>query len=427
MDDNTTKLDLGNFQSGDQVAPEAQAPTQPEPPAPEQPAVEEPKRPETPKNEAGDYVINLNQPQEDAVQERKTEEVPVQEQAEPSEKVEPEVRSESNEDEGPTLELIQEEKTEVADATEEPIVVNPEEAPQLEKVEADTGRTINDPLPEGVDKFVDFMNETGLDGTEAMQAYMNLNKDLDKISAGELLTDYYKATKPFLTDAQIQTQLQKKFGRDTSNMEPDAVEEMNIAFQEELYKAKQHHADMKDKFYSDLKLRQQQSLPTEAQEAVTFYNEYKQSQEKLQQTSTVIQKQIDQVFNEDFKGFDFKVGESKYRVRLPDPGKQKETNKDFMKVMGSFFAEDGSLKDAIGYNKALYAAQNADKLAQHFYEQGRADAVSESARKSKNIDMDAREDNSAVVTPSGQTVRVVSGDSKSNFRPGKMTIPGWNN
>lgn len=438
MDDNTIKLDLSQFQDDGtpkQEAPQEETPQAEAPPVEEQATIPgnkvEEKIPATPKNDAGDYVINLNQPA-DAVQEQQTEEVPVQEQASTSEEVGEEVREQSAEDAEPTIELITEEETpQVEEQTEEPVVVNQEEVQEetkLEEVkpEEDTGQVIADPLPEGVQKFVDFMNDTGLEGSEAMQAYINLNKNFDEMSAGELLTDYYKATKPFLNDAQIQSQLQKKFGGQKGDMEPEAFEEMNIAFQEELYKAKQHFGQTREKYYTDLKLRQQHSLPAEAQEAVQFYNEYKNDQEDLKRKSTVIQKQIDQVFNDEFKGFDFKVGESKYRIKLPDPAKQRETHKNWNSVMGGFFADDGSLKDAVGYNKALYAAQNADKLAQHFYEQGRADAISESARKSKNIDMSAREDNSAVVTPSGQTVKVVGGDSKQQFKA-KMRIPGWNN
>ena len=426
-DNNVIKLDLSQFGKqeespaptvGETNEPVASADTVAEVPGNQ---VEEPAH-VTPKNEAGDYVVNLNpNPQNNAVQEQQTEEVPVQPEAESSEEVrEPQLQEEPTE----ILERIEEEPTEVS-ATH---VSESEVMEALEQVtpEEETGAIINDPTPEGINKFVEFMNDTGLEGTEAMEAYVNLNKDPEKMDARELLTDYYKANKPFLNDDQIQKQLNKKFSYDPDNTDVDKIEEINIAFQEELYKAQQFQADRKEKYYTDLKLRQQHSLPPDAQEAVEFYSDYKQSQEKQTQTFTTIKKQIDQVFNEDFKGFDFKVGDAKYRFKVNDPVKQKESHKDFAKVFGNYIHEDGTLKDAVGYNKALFAAQNADKLAQHFYEQGRADAVRESARKSKNIDMGVREDNSAVVTPSGQKVRVVTGDSKSKFKP-KMTIKGWNN
>ena len=409
MEDNTVKLDLSQVGEVQPSPPNEPIEAQPEQETPE--VKEEPKV-ETPKNDSGDYVINLNT-QDDAVQQVQGEtEEGVLRDGRLGPGVEQEVPEENQ-----TLELIQEEE-----ASE---VVTEEEVLQaLEPVKEEQQIVVNDPLPEGINKFVEFMNDTGLEGTEAMQAYVNLNKNPDEMIAGDLLHEYYKATKPFLNNEQITKQLQKKYtiGEDT---DPDRAEEINMAFQEELYKAKQHFTGNKEKYLADLKLRQQKSLPLEAQEAVEFYSEYKSNQDKLTQTSSVIQKQIDQVYSEDFKGFDFKVGEAKYRYKVNDPVKQKENHKDWNKVFSGFFNEDGSLADAVGYNKALFAAVNADKLAAHFYEQGKADAVKNSAIKSKNIDMEARQDNSAVVTPDGQTVRVVSGESKSSLKP-KMTIKGWN-
>ena len=409
MEDNTVKLDLSQVGEVQPSPPNEPIEAQPEQETPE--VKEEPKV-ETPKNDSGDYVINLNT-QDDAVQQVQGEtEEGVLRDGRLGPGVEQEVPEENQ-----TLELIQEEE-----ASE---VVTEEEVLQaLEPVKEEQQIVVNDPLPEGINKFVEFMNDTGLEGTEAMQAYVNLNKNPDEMIAGDLLHEYYKATKPFLNNEQITKQLQKKYTI-AEGTEPDRAEEINMAFQEELYKAKQHFTGNKEKYLADLKLRQQKSLPLEAQEAVEFYSEYKSNQDKLTQTSSVIQKQIDQVYSEDFKGFDFKVGEAKYRYKVNDPVKQKENHKDWNKVFSGFFNEDGSLADAVGYNKALFAAVNADKLAAHFYEQGKADAVKNSAIKSKNIDMEARQDNSAVVTPDGQTVRVVSGESKSSLKP-KMTIKGWN-
>ena len=415
MDDNTVKLDLS--QVGEvQPSPPNEPVESPQETAPETvEKVQEQQEPkhETPTNDDGDFDLQLNT-QEDAVQ---------QVQGETTEGVlrdgrlgpglEQEVQEESQ-----TLELIEEEET--PQVAEEPKV----EEQVLEPVKEEQQIVVNDPLPEGINKFVDFMNDTGLEGTDAMQAYVNLNKNPDDMLAGDLLHEYYKATKPFLNNEQITKQLQKKYTI-AEGTEPERAEEINMAFQEELYKAKQHFTGNKEKYLADLKLRQQTSLPSDAQEAVQFYSDYKSNKDKLDQRASVIQNQIDQVYSEEFKGFDFKVGEAKYRYKVNDPVKQKEDHKDWNKVFGNFFNEDGSLNDAVGYNKALFAAVNADKLAAHFYEQGKADAVKNAAIKSKNIDMEARSDNSAVVTPSGQTVRVVNGESKSSLKP-KMTIPGWN-
>ena len=421
MEDNVIKLDLSQFGKQEQESPApdvgetsgnaVSSDAQPEIPGNK---VEEPAY-ATPKNEAGDYVVNINpNPQNNAVQEQQTEEVPVQPEAEASEAV-------VEENHAP-LELISEEEPTEVSATP---VAETEVTDALESV-TDEQQTVVSNLPEGLDKFVDFMNDTGLEGDEAFKQYLSLNQDPETLDAASLLREYHKAEKPFLTEDQINAQLNRKFSYDEATASAEEIEDKNIAFQEELYKAKQFMSERKEKYYTDLKLRQQRSLPPDAQEAVEFYSEYKQSQEKQTQTFTTIKSQIDQVFHDEFKGFDFKVGDNKYRFKVNDLEKQKENHKDFGKVFGSYLNEDGTLKDAIGYNKALFAAQNADKLAAHFYEQGRADAIQNAAKKSKNIDMGVRQDNSAVVTPSGQKVRVVSGEPKTSFKP-KMTIKGWNN
>lgn len=419
MEDNTIKLDLSQFGKQEESPAPTVGETSPEPVSGDTQAElpgnqAEPTAPATPKNEAGDYVINLN-PTEDAVQVSETEEVPVQPEAGSSE----EVRTGLQEEEPAPLELVQEETT--------PEVTEPvAEESAIQKVEAeDEVQTVVNNMPEGIDKFVEFMQDTGLEGMEAMQQYLSLNQDVENMDQVTLLTEFYKAEKPFLTEEQIRTQLNRKYSYDPNSATEQEIEDKNIALQEELYKAKQFMGDRKEKYYSDLKLRQQRSLPPEAAEAVEFYSNYNKQQEETAKTYSTIKNQIDQVFHDEFKGFDFKVGESKYRFKVNDLDKQKENHKDFSKVFGGFLNEDGTLKDAIGYNKALFAAQNADKLAQHFYEQGRADAVKDAAKKSKNIDMDVRQDNSAVVTPSGTKVRVISGENKANFKP-KMTIKGWN-
>ena len=420
MEDNVIKLDLSKFGKQEEPTAPAVGETSEQPVQSDTPAelpgnkVEEPAY-STPKNEAGDYVVNVNpNPQNNAIQEQQTEEVPVQPEAEASEAV-------VEENHAP-LELISEEEPTEVSVTP---VAETEVTPTLEQV-TEEQQTIVSNLPEGLDKFVDFMNDTGLEGDEAFKQYLSLNQDPETLDAASLLREYHKAEKPFLTEDQINAQLNRKFSYNESTASAEEIEDKNIAFQEELYKAKQFMSERKEKYYTDLKLRQQRSLPPEAQEAVEFYSEYKQTQEKTQQAHTTIKAQIDQVFTDEFKGFDFKVGDSKYRYNVNDPAKQRENHKDFSKIFGSYLHEDGTLKDAVGYNKALFAAQNADKLAQHFYEQGRADAISNAAKQSKNIDMSARQDNSAVTTPSGQKVRVVSGEPKTKFKP-KMTIKGWNN
>jgi len=122
------------------------------------------------------------------------------------------------------------------------------------------------------------------------------------------------------------------------------------------------------------------------------------------------------VFNDEFKGFDFKVGENKYRFKIEDSKKVKDFQSNISNFVNQFLDDKGTVADAKGYHKALFTAQNADKIANHFYEQGRADAIREAAKKSKNINMEPRQDASSIVTSSGEKIRVVSGDSSDKLR-----------
>ena len=344
----------------------------------------------------------------DAIQERETEEVPVGERAPDSQEVEQEVRVESDQEEQPTedssdgpLELIQDEVSEVSDGDapqaqdevlEEPVQTQPEVV-----------------LPEGVEKLVKFMDETG--GT--LEDYIKLNQDIDKLDPVSTLKEYYKQTKPYLTDDQINRQLNKKFHY-TEEDDVDDIEDKKIAFQEELFKAKQSLSQQKEKYYADLKLGSK--LPPEAQEALKFRNEQTETLQRQEAMKNEFLQKTNKVFNNEFKGFDFSVGENKYRVKVGDVGKVKEFQSDLNNFVGQFLNDEGTIADAAGYHKAMYAAQNADKLAQHFYEQGRADAIRHSAKEANNINMDPRKDASSVTTPSGQNIRVVSGDSMDKLK-----------
>ena len=340
----------------------------------------------------------------DAIQERETEEVPVGEQAGTSEEVDEGVRVESDQE------------TDVQEPAEEGLeLVTEDEQPQQEVAE-ETENEIEDPiqepqidLPEGVDKLLAFMEETG--GT--LEDYVNLNKDVAQMDPVSAIKEFYKETKPYLSDEQIQRQLNKKFYYDAENDDPDTIEDKKIAFQEELFKAQSHIQASKDKYYSDIKLNR---LAPEQREAVEFYETHKETQEQQTKLVDTFKQRTEQVFDDKFKGFDFKVGDNKYRYKVSDPSKVKDFQSDINNFVSQFVGDDGTVTDAAGYHRAMFAAQNADKLAQHFYEQGRADAIKNSAKEANNINMDPRKDAGSVTTPSGNNVRVVAGDSMDKLK-----------
>ena len=319
---------------------------------------------------------------------------------EPAKEEEPVAEEVVEEQDDSPLELVSEEpeQTEVVEEQpQEQEVVEQEVAPAVE-------------LPENVDKLVKFMEETG--GT--IEDYINLNRDLDSISDADLLREYYKQAKPW--DAQeIEEYLEDNFSYDEELDEAREIRAKKRAFKEELFNAKRFLEGNKEKYYADLKLRKQQEVPAEYQEAFEYYNNYKQSAEQNEKLTETFLAKTNDVFNNNFKGFDFQVGNNKYRYKVANVESTKEQQSDINNFIKGFLNEDGTIKDAAGYHKALFTARNADKLAEHFYEQGRADAIRQSAKEAKNINMDPRQEG-VIKTKTGQKFKVVSGDSSSKLK-----------
>lgn len=342
--------------------------------------------PEAAGQEAEDVpVVNLDQdpPAVEASEEATEEEVEATATEEP--------------DNGP-LELITDEPVEESVETQ----VEEEVAPAVETPQIQ--------LPENVDKLVKFMEETG----GSIEDYINLNRNLDDINDGQLLREYYKQSKPW-DSQEIEEYLEDNFSYDEELDDPRDVRAKKRAFKEELFNAKRFLEGSKEKYYADLKLKRQQEVPTEYQEAFERYNEYQNRVEENQKAAQVFLNKTDEVFNNNFKGFDFQVGDNKYRFKVSNVEQTKKSQSDINNFINDFLNEDGLIDDAAKYHKALFTARNADKLAEHFYEQGRADAIRQSAKEAKNISMDPRQEG-VIQTKSGQKFKAVSGDSSSKLR-----------
>jgi len=348
----------------------------------------------------------LNKTTEDAVQERKTEEVSVENETGDSKEVVKKVREQTEtqetKEENSPLELVtgdeaEETKVEQPKVDENAAKVN--EQPQQPQVE----------LPENVDKLLKFMEETG--GT--LEDYVNLNRDISSYDEGQILREYYKQAKPW-DSQEVDEYMEDNFSFDEDD-DPREIRTKKRAFKEELFNAKKFLEGNKEKYYADLKLRKQQDIPQEYQEAFEHYNEYQQSVDSNEQLKKSFLQKTENVFGETFKGFDFQVGDNKYRYKVNNVVDTKTQQSDINNFVSKFVGEDGQLSDAKGYHKALFAARNADKLAEHFYEQGRADALRTSAKEAKNINMDPRQEG-VIKTSTGQKFKVVSGDSSSKLR-----------
>ena len=362
------------------------------------------------------YKLDLTKTEKNAVQEQSTDEVPVRDEPEVSQEMGEKVRN----SEEPT-----EEKEEVEQVLE--LIKDEDNAQELQKQEQETnGQEVNEEklvqeevkptidLPENIQKVVDFMNETG----GSLEDYVRLNTDYSSVDDAALLKEYYKQTKSHLENDEIDFLIEDNFSFDEDIDDERDIKRKKLAYKEEINKARKFLNDLKGKYYDEVKLTSR--LAPEQKEAVEFYNQYKEQQKEL---TAVQQKQAEQftnetnkVFNEEFKGFDFKVGENKYRFKVSDVQETKQTQSDIIHAFKMFLNDDNTLKDGYGYHKALFAARNADKLANHFYEQGKADAIRNLEAQSKNINMDPRKTSEGFVDANGIKIKAVSGDSSSKLR-----------
>ena len=366
------------------------------------------------KSDDGVYRVDLSKPkqeEENAVQEQSTDESVLRssdESEETREEAQVELQDVEQEDEESVLELVNDEEPEAK--AEEP---KEEEVTKQDVIE----EAANDPgieLPENIQKVVDFMNETG----GSLEDYVRLNTDYSQLDEATLLKEYYKNTKSHLDSEEIDFLLEDNFAFDEDMDEERDIKRKKLAYKEEVAKAKQFLEETKAKYYEEVKLGSK--LLPDQQKAIDFFNRYNKEQSEVQQIQEKqlnhFKQQTEQVFSQDFKGFDFKVGDNKYRFKVKDVEGTKEVQSDINNVISKFLDENNMIADAKGYHKALFAANNADTIANHFYEQGRADAVKQISNEAKNINMDPRKTNSGVIEANGIKVRAISGQDSSKLK-----------
>jgi len=323
------------------------------------------------------------------------------ENAEPTQKQE-EVQPEAETQETPVLEEITEESTEeeVAEVEE-----------KIEEAVAEAEAT-GKPIPENIQKLMDFMEETGGD----LSDYVKLNQDYSKLDDQNLLYEYYKQTKPHLNNEEINFLMEDQFSFDEDVDEERDIRRKKLALKEQVANAKSHLDGQKSRYYEDIKAGSK--LTTEQQKAIDFFNRYNKESEATQKTvktnSEIFTQKTNNVFNDKFKGFEYNVGDKKYRFNVNNAEEVKNTQSDISNFTKKFLDKNSALTDAKGYHKSLYTAMNADAVAKHFYEQGKADAIKDSVAKSKNVNMDPRQAHGKI--EAGGLKFKVLGDNSSDFK-----------
>ena len=286
---------------------------------------------------------------------------------------------------------------------------------EVKQVEAEVKEAIRDekvlgkPLPENIEKLVSFMEETG--GT--IEDYTRLNADYSSIDDVTLLKEYYKKNKPYLESDDIDLLLEDFVIDEDIDEERDARKK-KLAFKEEVAKAKNFLEETKSKYYDEIKLRP--GVTQEQQKAMDFFNRYNKEQKQAEQQHQLFKNNTKQLFSDDFKGFDINVGEKKYKYNIQNKDKVAENQSNITNLVGKFLDESGNVKDVNGYHKAMYAAENVDKIAAHFYEQGKADAVKDVVNKSKNLSDTKARTSQGDVFIGGLKVKAISGADSTKLK-----------
>ena len=317
----------------------------------------------------------------------------------PVEEVEPETDvQEVEKQETPALEDITDE---VAEQPEEIVTEAIEESIK-------TG----EPLPDNIQKLMEFMDDTGGD----LNDYVKLNRDYSEMDNQDLLYEYYKQTKPHLNNEEINFLMEDNFSFDEDIDDDREIRRKKLALKEQVASAKSHLDGQKSKYYDEIKAGSK--LTGEQQKAIDFFNRYNKESEATQKTvktnSDIFTQKTNNVFNDKFKGFEYNVGDKKYTFNVNNVEEVKDIQSDSNNFMAKFVDKNSTLIDAKGYHKSLYTAMNADAVAKHFYEQGKADAMKNSIAKAKNVDMNPRQSHGKI--EAGGIKFKVLGDNSSDFK-----------
>ena len=289
-------------------------------------------------------------------------------------------------------ENVEETKEEVVEeVTEQPVMEEITEEEKVEEVTEAVEEAVEEavatgkPLPENIQKLVDFMDETGGD----INDYVQLNRDVSKMDDSDVLDEYYRSTKPHLTAEERNFLMEDTFSYDEEIDDEKTKRKKKIALKEQVAEARAHLDRQKSKYYEEIKAGSR--LTEDQQKAIDFYNESEKQKEQSKKSKRTFLNKTDSFFGQDLKGFEYNVGDKKYRFNVKDVNKVKEAQSDINNFISKFSnKEKTELNDAAGYHKSLFTAMNPDAIAKHFYEQGKADAIKSQVAKNKNIDLNPR-------------------------------------
>jgi len=275
-------------------------------------------------------------------------------------------------------------------------------------------------LPEDVAAYYKYKQETG----RGLEDFMKVNQNLDEADGDGLLKEYLLQTEDGLDAEDVEMMMEDyKFDEDLDD-EAD-IKKAKLAKKKAVAKAKRFFEEQKEKYQAPLESRGAGSLEDseEYQEYKQYVEQAKTYQEEQKRRKEWFDDKTNEVFSEQFKGFEFNLNDKSYVYSPGDRGELKKLQQTPEAWLNKYLDDKGLVKDAKGYHKSLAVAMNPEKFAEFFYEQGKAAAVDDVMRKTKNINMSERPVPQAVskgefkvraVTPSsGNGLKIRSTRNKS--------------
>lgn len=275
---------------------------------------------------------------------------------------------------------------------------------------------------EAIKKFLEYKKSTG----RGMEDFVKLNKDWSTVSDEDIVREFIKSKKPHLNSSEIDFEIESMFSFDEELDSDKEVMRKKIAKKDYTYEARKFFTEMKDKYSASLESRVSESLPKDVEDLVNWKQEYDSQvasqQELAKQQRDLFLEKTDELFNEKFEGFEFKVSEDKVQVFKPsDVEKVKKDNLNVQNLLSKFLDEKGYIKDPVGYHKAIAIASNPDEFARFFYEQGKSDMATDVSKESSNSNMEVRRTH-GTTTGEKPKVRAISND---NSRKGRIRLKNY--
>jgi|TARA_R110002072_G_scaffold6464_6_gene37913 hypothetical protein len=263
-------------------------------------------------------------------------------------------------------------------------------------------------LPEDVSAYFKYKKETG----RGIEDYVKLQRNFDEMTPDSLLKEYLIATEEGLDLEDIDS-LMEDYDYDEELDDESVIKKTKLVKKKAIAKAKRYFTEQKELYKQPLESRPVAGSESENEE-FKAYKQYlesaKNQQEEIETKKDWFTKKTNEVFDGEFKGFEFTINNKNISFSPGDAQTLKKAQDTPMNFINKYLDENGLVKDAAGYHRSLAIAMNPDKFAQFFYEQGKSEATEDVMRKTKNINMSERRA-PEITNKGGMTVKSVNPDS----------------